>query len=358
MTTSTLSIKEQWSQLKAERPAIRIRNAAEELGTKEVALLATQIDEIAENGKKKVVRLKSEFQNILKEVESLGYVMALTRNNEVVHERKGVYLNPELENPHVGLLVGEDIDLRIFFATWDSAFAVQESLKGQPRYSLQFFGKDGEAIHKIYLTSKSNEEAFHALVEKFTSENQSSEQTFTPGKPAPVELPDSEIDKAGFQQAWLALKDTHEFFGMLRTYKVSRTQALRLAPAGHYAIPVKNNALRDIITKAAENNTPIMVFVGNPGMIQIHTGEVKRLLDYEGWFNVMDPAFNLHVKETEIFSSWVVRKPAEGDIVTALECFNAKGEIIVQLFGKRKPGIPELQSWRDIVAEVESISQL
>ncbi len=358
MTTAAITLKEKWAQLKAENPHIRIRNAAEALDSSEVALLATQIGELAEKGKNKVTRLKPEFQNILKEVESLGYVMALTRNNEVVHERKGIYLNPELENPHVGLFVGEDIDLRIFFTSWDSAFAVQESLRGEPRYSLQFFAKDGEAIHKIYLTTKSNEDAYHALVEKYTSEDQSAEQSFGAPKTPDTELADAEIDVKGFQKAWLELKDTHDFFGMLRKFKVSRTQALRLAPAGNYAVPVSNDALRNIVTKAAETQTPIMVFVGNQGMIQIHTGEVRRLLDHEGWFNIMDPHFNLHVKESGITSSWIVRKPAEGDMVTALECFNEKGEIIVQLFGKRKPGIPELQTWRDIVSEVEAASKI
>lgn len=358
MTTTTLPLKERWAQLKAEKPNIRIRNAAEELNSSEVALLATQIGDLAENGQSKVIRLTSEFQNILKEVASLGHVMALTRNNEVVHERKGTYLNPELGNPHVGLFVGEDIDLRIFFASWDSAFAVQESLRGEPRYSLQFFAKDGEAIHKIYLTTKSNEEAYHSLVEKYTSEDQTPIQPYNDPKTPAEELPDAEIDVEGFQKAWLELKDTHDFFGMLRTFKVSRTQALRLAPEGNYAIPVSNDALRNIVTKAAENQTPIMVFVGNQGMIQIHTGEVRRLLDHEDWFNIMDPHFNLHVKESGITHSWIVRKPAEGDIVTALECFNDKGEIIIQLFGKRKPGIPELQTWRDIVSEVEAAGKI
>ncbi len=41
--------------------------------------------------------------------------MALTRNDSVVHERKDTYLNPSLNSGHVGLFVGEDIDLRIFW---------------------------------------------------------------------------------------------------------------------------------------------------------------------------------------------------------------------------------------------------
>jgi putative hemin transport protein len=50
----------------------------------------------------------------------------------------------------------------------------------------------------------------------------------------------------------------------------------------------------------------------------------------------------------------VVRKPTEDGVVTALEFFNEEGEQVMQLFGARKPGIPELEGWRDMVAKVES----
>lgn len=339
-------LSQRWADLKKEQPHIRIRNAAEALGVSEVELLATNCGD-------GVTRLKSEFREILGEIEKLGKVMALTRNDEVVHERKGIYLNPTLTMSPVGLFVGEDIDLRIFFASWDSAFAVQEPFPQKPgefRYSLQFFAKDGSAIHKIYLTPESNQGAYIDLVTKFISEDQSPEQIVVANAPARPEMPDDQIDVANFKEEWKNLKDTHDFFGMLKKYQVGRTQALRLAPEGDYAVKVANTALRDLVTKASEKEVPIMVFVGNPGMIQIHTGPVKRLLDHEGWFNVIDPDFNLHVSEPKIAESWIVRKPTTDGMVTALECFNDKGDQIVQLFGKRKPGLPELTEWREIVS--------
>ena len=51
-----------------------------------------------------------------------------------------------------------------------------------------------------------------------------------------------------------------------------------------------------------------------------------------------------------IAEAWVVRKPTTDGTVTALELFDAEGEVIAQLFGKRKPGIPELEDWREIAA--------
>ena len=345
MNTMTNSLKSQWEALKAENPHIRIRNAADQLGVSEAELVATSIGET-------VTRLRPEFAAILSEVESLGKVMGLTRNDECVHERKGVYLNPDFSSPHAGLFVGEDIDMRIFLSAWDKAYAVAEKSEHGDRKSLQFFGKDGLAIHKIYLTKDSNEAAFDELVAKYKSENQSTEET-TIEVPLNIdEKPDTDIDVAGFQQAWKGLKDTHEFFGMLKKFGVTRTQALRLAPDTRLAQQIEKEAIVKMLEAAAEQKLPIMCFVGNRGNIQIHTGLVRKTMWHNQWFNVMDPDFNLHLDMSKIAQTWIVRKPTEDGEVTAIEVFNEMGEIIVQFFGKRKPGIPELQEWRELVASL------
>lgn len=341
MSTLVNELKEKWEALKAENPHLRIRNAAEQLGVSEAELLLTNVGE-------GVTVLKSEFADILTEVEKLGKVMALTRNDECVHERKGTYLNGDFSSPHAQLFVGEDIDLRIFQNHWKFAFAVVEG----DRKSLQFFGKDGLALHKIYLTKDSNVEAFDALATQFTAENQTETFEFEAVAPKTPEKEDSEIDAEGFKKAWTELKDTHDFFMMTRKFGVSRTQALRLAPEG-YAKKIDTSKVVNVLEDASEKNLPIMIFVGNRGIIQIHTGEVKKTMWHQQWFNVMDPDFNLHLDVTKIAEAWIVKKPTEDGEVTAIEVFNKEGDFIVQFFGKRKPGIPELQEWKDLVADLE-----
>lgn len=341
MSTLVNDLKEKWEALKAENPHLRIRNAAEQLGVSEAELLATNVGD-------GVTILTPEFQNILTETEHLGKVMALTRNDECVHERKGTYLNGDFSSPHAQLFVGEDIDLRIFLNHWKFAFGVVEA----DRKSLQFFGKDGLALHKIYLTKDSNEAAFDALVEKFKAEDQNPTFEFETVAPKAAEKADSEIDVEGFQKAWTELKDTHDFFMMTRKFGVSRTQALRLAPEG-FAKKIDNAKVVNVLEDASEKELPIMIFVGNRGIIQIHTGNVKKTLWHQQWFNVMDPDFNLHLDVTKIAEAWIVKKPTEDGEVTAIEVFNKEGDFIVQFFGKRKPGIPELQEWKDLVAELE-----
>ncbi|WP_312196171.1 ChuX/HutX family heme-like substrate-binding protein, partial [Epilithonimonas vandammei] len=58
----------------------------------------------------------------------------------------------------------------------------------------------------------------------------------------------------------------------------------------------------------------------------------------------------LHLDTTKIGETWITKKPTEDGEVTSVEVFNKDGEFIVQFFGKRKPGNPELQEWKDLVA--------
>lgn len=335
----TLDLKDQWAAFKAVHPKVRIRDAAKELATSEAALIATIVGESA-------IRLQDQFPEILKEVEGLGYVMALTRNDHCVHERKGIYKKVSFRGS-MGLAVNPDIDLRLFMGQWASGFAVSEN----ERKSLQFFGKDGEAVHKVYLTESSNEAAYQALVAKYRAEDQQAPLTFSEAKPPVAEIADAEVAVADFKQAWLNLEDTHDFHGLLNTYGLTRTQALRLAPEGH-AVPVSLDALKAMLHRVSETGLEIMVFTGSAGCIQIHTGLVKKILETGPWLNVLDPEFNMHLRMDGIASLWLVKKPTKDGIVTSVEVFDAEGNIIVQFFGKRKPGIPEDENWRRIANEL------
>lgn len=336
MEQPTIPLREQYATFKAENPKVRIRDAAKQLGVSEADLVATGENNIA---------LKPAFENILKEISTLGYVMALTRNDHAVHERKGIYTEATF-NGHVGLVANPDIDLRLFMNAWHFGFAVREG----ERQSLQFFDKDGEAVHKIYRTEQTDAAAYDALVTKYTADVQGAPLETVPVDKSIVESPDSEIDVAGFQQAWLDLKDTHDFFGLLRKFGVARHQAMRLAPEG-LATEISIPSLKRIIEGASERDLDIMVFIGSRGCIQIHTGKTKKLLQTGPWFNVLDPEFNMHLREDAITSVWLVKKPTEDGIVTSLEVFDKDGNIIVQFFGKRKPRIPEREDWRQVVAD-------
>lgn len=332
---SNMTLKERYAEYKAAHPRKRIRDIATDLNVSEAALLLTSLGT-------DVTLLEPKMEAILEEVHQLGYVMALTRNEDCVHERKGVYHNFS-QTPHAALFLGEDIDLRLFLRRWSIAVAVNEKATGKK--SLQFFNAAGMAIHKIHLTDKSNHEAFDAIVSRFKADNQQAPEIVAAPPAHKQELPDEAIDVNGFQSSWEAMTDTHEFFGLLQRYKLSRTQALRLAPASR-AKEIGVEDFKSVIATCSEKDIPVMVFTGNEGCIQIHTGKVKNLVGMGPWYNIMDPEFNLHLHEDAIASAWHVSKPSSDGDINSIELFDKDGEMIVQFFGKRKPGIPELEDWR------------
>jgi putative hemin transport protein len=89
-----------------------------------------------------------------------------------------------------------------------------------------------------------------------------------------------------------------------------------------------------------------MCFVGSRGCIQIFTGKVKNIKAMGPWINVLDPDFNLHLRESGVIEAWLVRKPTTDGDVTAVELFDAEGNQVAQMFGTRKPGQPENRQWR------------
>ncbi len=337
MTDTTLL--DRLAELRRENPGLRARDAAEALGVAEAELVAA-------GGVGQVRRLGGDWGELLKALPSLGRVMCLTRNEHCVHERYGRFEDVSV-NGLMGLVLGPDIDLRIFFSHWKSGFAVADAGPHGPRLSLQIFDGHGVAAHKIYSTDGTDMAAFEALVARFHDVGPFGALELTPVPAPAAPKPDAQIDVEGFVAAWAGMKDTHEFFGLLRKFGVQRLQAMRLA-GPRFATEVAADAVEKAFAAAAAQDLPIMVFVGSRGVIQIHTGTVVNLKTMGPWFNVLDPEFNLHLRADRVASAWVTRKPTEDGVVTALELFDADGETIALVFGARKPGKPELPAWRDL----------
>ncbi len=335
MSTALL---ESWEKLKTETPNLRIREAGKILGVSEAELLSTKLG-------KGVSLLKKDWAGFLAATPKLGYVMALTRNEPCVHERKGEYKDISV-NGMMGLVVGEDIDLRIFLSQWKLGFYSEENKGDSVLKSFQFFDKYGEAIHKIYTTDKSNLEGWAEVKEEFAVNDLTLPETIEKKQPAAVPAPVS-ISVPDFLNDWAALQDTHDFFPLLRKYNVSRKTALEVAQ-GKFTKKVDNDVFQKLLTECRDQGQEIMIFVGNDGMIQIHTGSVSKLEVMGPWFNVLDPIFNLHLRADLIQETWVVEKPTKDGYVTSLELFGENELLILQLFGKRKPGIPQSETWASL----------
>lgn len=336
-------IRESWRKLKTSG-TVRNRDIANTLKISEAELLASECGG-------DTTRLAGDFRDLVKRIPELGKVMALTRNDHAVHEKIGIYENISA-NGAMGMALGSDIDLRLFFSHWKLGYAVcEETVEGARNNSLQFFDASGRAVHKIFLREESNLPAYQRLVADFRAGDQTPHEVVHAATVAEQQRADEEIDRKGLRAGWEALKDTHEFFGLLKKFKVARTQALRLA-GEDLAYSVPPSGVRRLLETVASTGLPIMVFVGNRGCIQIHSGAVHSIKIMGPWLNVLDPGFNLHLREDLIASVWVVQKPTDDGVVTSLEVFDQAGETIALLFGKRKPGIPESAQWRATVARL------
>ena len=291
--------------------------------------------------------IKPPFQDILAELHTVGEVMTITRNDAAVHETTGTYHQFSfMARGGMGLVLSDDIDLRLFIQQWQSAFLVIEN----GRQSIQFFNSDGIAVHKAYRTDNTDSEKWGSLIDKF--------RDLTPAIPyfslgqekALKPIPEA-FDQAEFAQDWSNLKDVHAYHGMLKKHGLSRTQALSQI-GEQWAVPLATDSVIQALTLAQQEDCNIMVFVGNSGCIQIFSGTVKRLMSTEGWFNVLDPSFNLHLHVDTIAQAWAIKRPSSDGIITSIEAFNEAGESIITLFGKRKPGNPELPLWQTIVQKI------
>lgn len=335
-------LRARWLALKATQPRLRARDAAEALGVSEAELVAAECGVAAR-------ALTMDIEKLFAALPAVGRVMALTRNDHVVHERKGAY-EPASFGPMAGIVLGPDIDLRIFPKHWQHLFAVSDTTVEPARRSLQAYDSHGTAVHKIFALDATDMAAWDRLVESLTPATPLPPLSVTPAPKPSLKVSDT-VDRAALLADWSAMKDVHEFHGLLKKNGVEALQAMQLVE-GTYSERLPATATNDLLALASERQVPIMVFVGNAGLIQIHTGHVHRIVRMDEWVNVLDPDFNLHLREDRIAHTFAVVKPTSDGDLHSVELFDAEGGRIATIFGKRKPGEPELESWRALVADL------
>ena len=349
--SKVVSLREAWRGIQQAKPGIRIREAAKDLGVSEAELLATKTGE-------QVIRLKGPWPELLKSFKTLGKVMSLTRNDACILEHKGPFQDIDImgEGSRAMATVIGPVETRVFFNSWHVAFAVTEEKSDRVLQSIQVFDRSGEAVTKIYLQEKSDVEAFLKIIDDFRSPDQQPEQDV---QAYTKEEFSSSIDEGAFLADWSALKDTHEFFGMLRKHNVHRYNAVTMA-AGKFTYQIDAAiSPKQILDVASVSKLPIMIFAGNRGNLQIHQGKVRtiRVLDRghggaERWLNILDPDFNMHLRMDFVSTAWVVKKPTADGIVTSVEFFDKEKNLVTQFFGLRKPGIPERGEWTSLVEKL------
>lgn len=321
---------------------LRPHDLAASLGIPEAALVAAELG----HG---VTRIDPAPGRLIPLVEALGEVMALTRNRSCVIEKIGTYREFH-DGAHAAMTLDDEIDLRIFPRHWVHGFAVEAPGKDGIRRSVQVFDAAGDAVHKIHLREGSDLDAWAALTAALALPEQSAPESYPPrAAPEGARIVPDHADT--LRSEWARMTDTHQFNTLTRRLKMNRLGAYRLVGAPH-ASPLAVAAVPALFERVQDSGEQVMIFVGNMGCIEIHSGRFENLKPMGPWLNVLDPRFDLHLRADHVAEVWAVDKPTKRGPAISVEAFDAEGELIFQCFGMRpeKGGDPD--SWAALVASL------
>jgi putative hemin transport protein len=330
--------------LRAENPKSRARDFATLHQITEAELVAAFVG----HGTTTIV---ADPDRLIPWVGRLGDVMALTRNEHCVHERRGTYSDYRT-GTFAAMVLDPEIDLRIFPKHWVHAFAVEEPGEDGPKRSLQVFDAAGDAVHKIHLKPVSRHDLWADLLGNMQ----------LPARPLDL-APRSAVQPAqgdasgaaALRAAWDLMTDTHQFLRLVKDHEMNRLGSYRVADRP-YVERLEPEAVTLTLRQAAEARVPVMIFVGNAGCIQIHGGLIEKVVPMGPWINVMDDRFNLHLRADRLAEVYRVWKPTRTGDVYSVEAFAADGELILQIFGYRKNTPTE--PWNALVASLPHLAEV
>ncbi|MBU2868186.1 hemin-degrading factor [Pacificibacter marinus] len=327
---------------------MRDRDLAQSLGISEAQLVAAFV---GQHDGQSVTRIAHHPDDVMPQITSLGEVMALTRNESCVHERVGTF-EKYTSGQHASMVLGPDIDTRIFPKHWSFGFAVETQTEKGLRKSLQFFDASGDALQKIYMRETSNHDAWAPLVAALKIDDTSDSLEVAPRKP--VEGAQGSADKRdALLDAWATMTDTHQFNRITRNLGMNRLGAYRLVSGEKWVRPVAKDSSATFLNAVSEARQKVILFVGNLGNIQIHWGTLDTIKPMGPWLNVLDPKFNLHLRDDHVAEAYVVEKPTKRGPALSFEAFDAAGNLIFQCFGQ-KAEEEDAARWANILAALNT----
>lgn len=320
------------------------RVLSERLGVREAELAAAICGEGA-------VRINPHPDAVIGAAAQLGNVIALTRNDVCMQQNDGFY-DEYYTGDRSAMVLGPDIDLRIFPGHWRHAFMIERD--GQK--TLQVYDAAGDPVHGIALQESSDHEAWERLKRELALENQTQKIDLEPR--APKEAARSVPEKVSvLRSEWQRMTDTHQFLAVVRMLRMNRLGAYRIV-GEPFARSLPPDAFGSALSEVQRQGIDVMVFTGNQGCLQIHTGRVETLSVSPQACTVSDRRFGLHLRATAIAEVWAVQKPTKRGNAVSLEAFDAEGGLIAQILGVGKSGRDSRAAWEAIVTDLSFITEV
>jgi putative hemin transport protein len=321
---TTHDLKRRYQSFKRDNPGVRIRDAAKSLGVSELELLATGLGD-------NVTRLNPDWYTFLPELSGVGPLLALTRNDAAVIEKTGCYTDVRFDGAFVRIN-GEQVDLAFLLTEWVYAFAVEDQHSESIRRSIHVFDAYGTAVHKIYTRNAAGADRLLTAIGLIVADDQT-----------PPLLQGSRASSSG---------------NLPRTPEQAETISLLTRFNGSHA-PVEGpstqrsltaDCIRTMLEMVVAQGLSIRLTVASPGTVQVHKGPVYRLKPTPPWFNILDPEFNLHLREDLVAEVQVGEIPGDG--TPTLELYDRTGRLIA-VFGIDRPEDDEsLRRWSLILSHL------
>ncbi|MEM5492396.1 ChuX/HutX family heme-like substrate-binding protein [Hoeflea sp. AS16] len=320
---------------------MRERDLATQLGISEARFLDAFVGE-------HVDRIEPDLDVFFPMLNAAGEVMALSRNINAVHEKTGVY-EKFSAGKHASVVLGKDIDLRIFPKHWRHGYHVAKPMDdGSVQRSFQFFDVRGDAVHKVFARETTDIAKWNLIREHLYKDDAG--PAFRAAPPAkPATTPTHEAISS-LRETWAGMEDTHQFQSMLRKTGISRHDAIRLI-GEDYAERLTEDSADILFERLSKDEVPIMAFVRNPGILQIHSGPVRNIKQVGPWLNVLDSGFHLHLRKDKFAAIWVVRKPTKSGDIYSIEIFDERDEQVLLINGDRRGGdvSDSVSRWDDVI---------
>jgi len=312
----------------------------------------TDVQRIALNAQ--ATLLDDRFPVLLQRLSELGNLTEVTHNGSALLEKHHVSGSLYSQN-ELTLAPTEAIQLRICYAQWKYGYALEEldDAGHTAHHSFQFFDHHGSMIHKIMLNKGKDTESFQQLLRDHAACHQRMpEHDAIAGENAGIGL--SKIDINALRADWAHVQNHEDFIERQKTFDRHRLRKLRMAGKA-FAYQVANDSARVILQRMTEFGTAIMTQVGNAGIVQAYCGKIKNIRSKDARLKIMNHGFRMLLREDDIDSIWVAKKPTTDGIVTSLEIFNRQGLQIASFLSKKRNGEPEPREWRDSIMRLMPI---
>ncbi|EKF75473.1 hypothetical protein A11A3_03914 [Alcanivorax hongdengensis A-11-3] len=271
----------------------------------------------------RVLRLQEEPLAILKALYRLGNLVVTTFSAGSRVSQNMHY--PVLHDGEWWLeAVGQRCRLRQSLQVdhWHSVLAVLEPVGDLPARSLLFFDRHGDALQQMAVAPGSGGLAFEELVCAMLHPDQ--QRLCFPG----------DVDRrqgrgldslTELERDWTRSDDEDSFSRLLMRYGNRRAHLYR-AVRDSFACPLRPETLPAVLASAADSDTATTLCVGNRG-VRLCMSAPWSAPRWQG--NHCHLAHNgalVSLDMARVGSLWRLRKPGDGQVLTALEALDEKGE--------------------------------